>query len=386
MNRFHSLDALRGSMMLLGIVLHVAASYRVPPPSADWPVRDAQGTVFFDHLIMWIHSFRMPAFFLVSGFFASLLIERKGLGEMFKNRYNRILKPFVVGWLILFPLVYSAVVYAYYGALANPFIHISTLIREGRILNVPPLSMLPFPNTTHLWFLYFLFLFSCVLYVGAKYPWKKGADWLSKTAGPKMAVFWVVPTLALALLTPEGVILTSESFIPNPVAFSYYFLFFLFGVFFWKNQQWLETLGKNWWMYFLVSVIGLMGMVWAVGRLKVVDPRGPMYLGVTNVLVCWTMVFASLGFFVRFLSGESKTIRYLMDSAYFLYLAHLPLVIFGVGLLRTADLGPFSKFGLIFTVVIVLLLLAYNYLVRGTLVGAFLNGRTYEPIRLSKKK
>lgn len=67
--RDHSLDALRAAMMLLGVVLHSAASYTVNAERTPWPYQDAQTTVGFDLLVFTIHIFRMPVFFLVAGFF-----------------------------------------------------------------------------------------------------------------------------------------------------------------------------------------------------------------------------------------------------------------------------------------------------------------------------
>ncbi|MDB4749990.1 acyltransferase family protein, partial [Rubripirellula sp.] len=63
--RRHDLDALRAIAMLLGIVLHSAFSFAPIP----WIVRDSQQSEFFYYLVSFIHGFRMPLFFLISGFF-----------------------------------------------------------------------------------------------------------------------------------------------------------------------------------------------------------------------------------------------------------------------------------------------------------------------------
>ena len=45
----------------------------------------------------------MELFFLVSGFFASLFLSRKGLKNLFENRIKRILLPLIVCVLLLQP-------------------------------------------------------------------------------------------------------------------------------------------------------------------------------------------------------------------------------------------------------------------------------------------
>ncbi len=73
--RFHDLDALRATAMLLGVVLH-ATLFLIP---AAWPIQDAwAGSVPpqenpYGYLLSAIHGFRMPVFFLLSGFFTALL-------------------------------------------------------------------------------------------------------------------------------------------------------------------------------------------------------------------------------------------------------------------------------------------------------------------------
>ena len=68
--RYYGLDALRGGMMMLGIVLHAAEFYiAAPPPALPMPT-DRNTSYVFDLVFHFIHSFRMPTFFVLAGFFA----------------------------------------------------------------------------------------------------------------------------------------------------------------------------------------------------------------------------------------------------------------------------------------------------------------------------
>jgi hypothetical protein len=100
-----------------------------------------------------------------------------------------------------------------------------------------------------------------------------------------------------------------------------------------------------------------------------------VWSGLFQVIYAWLMSIALIGFFRAVLPGENATIRYLSDSAYWLYLAHLPLVVLGQAIVRYRDWSPFLKFMLIFTVVTALLLVSYQLLVRHTLLGRLLNGQ-----------
>lgn len=63
--RIHSLDSLRAIMMLLGIVLHSAITYGKMDYSETWILKDPIATFFYnDYIVILIHSFRMPIFFV----------------------------------------------------------------------------------------------------------------------------------------------------------------------------------------------------------------------------------------------------------------------------------------------------------------------------------
>lgn len=107
--RYHDLDALRAFAMLLGIVLHGLLSFAGIP---IWPAQDIyqnpQGYGFIQHLI---HGFRMPLFFLLSGFFTMMLLQKRGRGQLIKHRLKRIVLPMVVGLIVVWPLMIGVGIY-----------------------------------------------------------------------------------------------------------------------------------------------------------------------------------------------------------------------------------------------------------------------------------
>lgn len=61
-------------MTLLGVVLHSGVTYTVADLGSAWSLKDPDTrNVAFDLLGGFIHSFRMPVFFVVAGFFGALL-------------------------------------------------------------------------------------------------------------------------------------------------------------------------------------------------------------------------------------------------------------------------------------------------------------------------
>ena len=149
--RIHGLDALRAILMILGVVIHTVLSY-MPFP---WPYLDeGANSIFLGGIPDFIHTFRMPAFFLLSGFFGALLWKKRGPKGMVKNRFQRLVLPFFIFLVILWPIQVYLYIYA-------------SKFRMGALspLSVDETIKIIFPprDTMHLWFLYYLIIVTIIV-------------------------------------------------------------------------------------------------------------------------------------------------------------------------------------------------------------------------------
>ncbi|MFM8826011.1 MAG: acyltransferase family protein [Actinomycetota bacterium] len=94
------LDALRGFAMLLGIALHAALAFFGSP----WPVHDTRRSDLLPLLVVIVHGFRMPLFFLLSGSFTMLVYRRRGLGSLLDQRFKRLFLPLMIVVATIVPL------------------------------------------------------------------------------------------------------------------------------------------------------------------------------------------------------------------------------------------------------------------------------------------
>lgn len=99
--RRHDLDAVRSFAMSLGVVLHACLSLSFIP----WVITDEVRTGGMTVLFAFIHGFRMPLFFLLSGYFAVMLWQRRGAGGLISHRVRRVLVPMVVACFTILPLM-----------------------------------------------------------------------------------------------------------------------------------------------------------------------------------------------------------------------------------------------------------------------------------------
>lgn len=115
-DRRNDLDALRGFAMALGLVVHASLSF-FPIP---WVVHDTEPSDVLPLVFVAIHGFRMPLFFVLSGYFTMLVYRRRGLGHLLRQRFARIVIPLLIAWLTIFQIDRGLERYAFRTARPEP--------------------------------------------------------------------------------------------------------------------------------------------------------------------------------------------------------------------------------------------------------------------------
>ena len=92
--------------MMLGIVYHGALSLALGFP---WFVQDPSANGAMYVFQSWVHGFRMPLFFIISGFFTAMLWKKRGAGALVSHRFRRVFLPCLVGAVTLVPLCNLAI-------------------------------------------------------------------------------------------------------------------------------------------------------------------------------------------------------------------------------------------------------------------------------------
>ncbi len=155
--RLHSLDAMRAFLMLLGVYFHLSLAYTTF--GDDW-ARDLNSiSPVFDNFFGTVHYFRMHAFFLIAGFFGSLLYHKRGVRKMIFNRFKRIFLPLII---FIWPVgLLSSYCERFSHARNDGQSILESLINSLSIFEVEsPLELFPWYSTDHLWFLNYLFFMS----------------------------------------------------------------------------------------------------------------------------------------------------------------------------------------------------------------------------------
>ena len=383
--RLHHLDALRAFAMLLGIVLHAALSFSDIP----WTVNDIHRSGWFTLAFLVIHGFRMPLFFMLSGFLTAMLCQRRGVGGLIAQRRRRLLLPLAISCVTIIPVTWFVVIWAKSRQVSEPVAEaVSAAATEptGTALQVVEFLLFQFPVLQHVWFLWFLclltggFAIAAVLLRGL--PTFRVPECLVATP---LVFIWLIPLTMLAQspmarggTDPSFGPDTSCSVIPMWPVLAYYALFFGFGALLYSVPNGIGRIGRGWPVWLGAAVIvfpfALSLSVHAeLATLLIPDPTARHVLALLGQsMYAWLMIFGLTGLCQRTLHRERPVVRYLADSAYWLYLAHLPLVVAGQALVAGIDLPAAVKFLFLVTASLALLLASYSLAVRNTWIGRML--------------
>jgi len=333
-DRQHFWDSLRAFLMLLGIPYHVALSYR---SGQDFIVHSGEGVPGFTALADTLHLFRMPAFFVVAGYFAMLLLARREPGAWLKGRFLRLGLPFLTCLVTLVP--------------AMNF--------------VCELSNLPWPEAVkswrensltsggywvrHLWFIVVLLYFSSVTaWLAMRLPMvKRGIlpprldRWGSRHFGLLLLGLGVVigawEALAvegfyaagLATMIPQQVLRLDEVILFLP--------WFALGCVLARSPEILLRAARFSPLIAVTAVVTTAAWLWVHSD---VAPMVERFIGAFAALTTTQVLIATAR---SLLDRPIPLVRKLTDASFVIYLFHLPLIALLVWLAQPLPVAPLVK-------------------------------------------
>lgn len=376
-DRLHGLDALRAIAMFLGVVLHAAIAYKVVA-IPTWP-HDADSTNYcWDYLYAFIHSFRMPLFYLIAGFFCRMLFNKIGEQAFVQHRIKRIVIPFVCSVIILLPLTIFP--FLLYKNLLNTNWDWSTSISlSGK-------QVLRWNGMAHFWFLYYLIFYYVAFIVFSRITrlpaFKAKTERITTVIrnNDRWNIYLMAGCIAiitvLLLLHKELLFGVDTGIIPNPVYLTFYGLFFFAGCLINIRPAYFDFIKRNAYALLIPGVI-ISGFSFYLEFLLAAPADEQWHRLLIKLLFavqCVLLVNGFLGLFLRLFVRDSAMWRYFSDASYWVYLLHLGIIAMLQIWLVNKPILSGVKFGIVLTTTTAICLITYHLLVRFTIIGKYLHG------------
>ena len=392
--RLEYLNAVRAFALLLGILFHASLSFS--PVYFGWAVMDISTSPLINHFMLVSHSFRMELFFLIAGFFSHMSFRKKGYKPFLLSRIVRIGIPLIIGWFVLRPLIVSGWV------MGGESLQGDVDIFSGLVAGFSSLSTLPsgFLTGTHLWFLYYLLLFTVSFLLMQKLlslhlPTyrllnvyiDKAMEYLCKTSlGFSVLVCTTVGSLWF--MSHWGVDTPDKSLIPNTPVTILYGSFFLVGWLLQKNRSFIGAFTELTWEKIFSCIVGFIVCIQLGSYQSDITHAFYPWLKLSFLLgyasMMWGLVMLTMGLFKKLCNTPNAIIRYVADASYWLYLIHLPIVVWLQIAFAEIPLHWSAKWVTVFALTIFISLVLYEGFVRSTRLGKILNGRKQERLSLQK--
>lgn len=349
--RIDHLDGLRAALMLLGIPFHAALAFS----GGGWLVSSPVDSPVLVAVADFLHAWRMPAFFVVAGFFAGLLVTRRGPGSWFRGRLRRLGLPLVAGVVLTVPLQWVLIGLHRYGTWPETWRFVERLAAspsEWWLL--------------HLWFLLDLLVYCAVLAAVVASPLRsvlrRCCDAVAASARRHPALT-AVAVLAVAVAggllgraawrfleldEVLGGILTRNLVLYAPA--------FAIGVLLGARRELLGRLTSR----AAATAFAITAVVAAIVGSAVPDT----FAGTVVHSAAWTILGLSAAAVAisaasRFLDRPRRLVRWLVDASLVVYLVHQPIILaLAVALFA---LGVYGLVGWTVTVVAALVLAAVAY-------------------------
>lgn len=347
--RLHHLDAARALLLLLGLPFHVAtkAIFESEPAAIAFqtsPIIGGYASI--------THIFRMFAFFMLAGYFAGMMRERKGTGEWVRERARRLGLPLLASVATLGVIQFQLQTMA----LHKPSPHFLGL----------PIAL------DHLWFLIVLLGF-CLCYaaipINRIVPGERIKRAMVLTGPGAIAMMlalgaWGIVRIATEMLVPPIPNAPSETLLWQQ--FVFHAAPFALGVAAWHGRIGEQVFALR--NRMILPAIGLMLLVYipldplirpALGKEIYPDLAGTLILRTIELPLAYLIALALFRLLAATVRHASGAVTFFVDGALAIYLFHLVWAMLILPHARTLPLPPELQWLAATTAVVLLSIVSY---------------------------
>ena len=346
------IDNLRILLITLVVLWHAAVTYGA---AGTWPYQEGQADTLTTILFTLFYAANGPYvlgfFFLISGYFATGSLDRKGVGTFLWDWIRRLGIPLIIYILIFDPLIYYGLYVGLHGFKGSFWQYLSQHFRGYRTLGVGPM-----------WFIEGLLI--VMLFYGLIRLIMRTRTPVDQPVGePPRNVSIVAFALLLGLLTFLVRIWIPVDWLLIPFGlplalFPQFIAMFVIGITAYR-RNWIikmpDDLGRFWFRLALVFILVLFPVIFVVGGALEGDTT--VFLGgfswqslafsVWEQFVGVGMIIWLLILFRKRYNYQSFVVKEMARGAFVVYFIHAPVLVYLSLALRGIEIYPLLKFALV---------------------------------------
>ena len=337
--RLHHWDFSRALYLVLGIPFHAAVIYSL---SHEWSVASPDKSQLLTWLADFLHSFRMPGFFLLAGLFSMMLLDRQGAWPWLRSRLVRLGLPLLSATLLIVPfqIAVQQVALAVKGTV--PASDVPGLIAAQ-------LSHFGEPWIAHLWFLWVLIAYCIGLAIlqalsrgTLRARLEAFVAWVGDNRILSLAAFAAI--CELAARAQEMVVAASPYYGNAVINYNLYVIYFGFGALVYSSRKLNDLLLRP---GPVAALAGVALVLYAqVPHANLIDHTLKVMAAIFGALMIVGYI-SNLAH--RHFNRPDARVRKLVDASFTIYLFHHPVIYVLATLFLLVDLPPVLEFAIIAT-------------------------------------
>ena len=347
--REHQWDWLRAFLMLLGIPYHAAMAYNA---RVVWDIQSPEKSEILTFLSGALVTFRMPAFFMVAGYFAAMMLEKRAPSAWLRGRLVRLGIPFLTGLALLAPIQIAVIDLE--SALTGASSMSTALDQVGQDLVHPGANWI-----MHLWFLPALLAYSGILvFLTAGRRFAPVDRTLNQTEEilrkrPRLVLLYLILAASaweVMIHLSHQDMLTREGALPYLLAhgidpYLRYLPFFLIGIVLRASPDIRKAL--VWTKGYGLPAFGVAAAILAAALRGVEATNWGIAYNALDGAAAILLSFVLIGVAERFWNRPDPRIDRIVDASFSIYLLHHPIIYALAALLILTHWPPVVEFLLI---------------------------------------
>lgn len=315
--RQYYIDWLRIALIISVFLFHIGMIFNTSP----WHIKnDIRYDGFLRQVMTFLHSWRMPLLFMLSGAGTFFALGKRTPGQYLSERFKRLLIPLAIGIFTLVPVQVYIEKIDFYRSLPEFYPHIfDGIYPDGNF------------SWHHLWFIAYLFTIS--LFITPFLNFLRSKNFRRFTARIEFIVtkpfalnIFIVPLLLSQIILRPFFETETNALINDWASFTYYIIFFLSGFILLPVWNITESMGK-YRLWYLAEVIAAAFVMFKAPQMVGSEQSGEIIQDVASIFLAWSCAITAIGFAKRYFNRNSILRKLANEAIYPFYLLHQPVIV-----------------------------------------------------------
>jgi glucans biosynthesis protein C len=368
--RLYFIDWIRVIAFGLLILFHCT----MPFVTFGWEIKNQEQSLFLSRIIIWLHQWRLPLLFFVSGVGTNFSLTSRGAFRFLGERFVRLFIPLAFAMMFTIPLQ------VYFEWRQTGRISVSYFDFYPSVWD-----FIPYPDGSltwsHMWFVVYLFVFTVLLWpllsimkinVIQKAINKLQPLFTNPLVIASIAGLFIFYYIKLYIKWPE-----QQNLIADWFNFVFSVTLFFFGFFLTHFNKFWEVCEHHRW-YFLsgAAICAWVLIIKFYWPLQLPEEQNELFYvyAICDAIQIWFLIIAAIGFARKHLNFTNGFLKYTTEAVYPFYILHQTIIVVAGYYIVQWPLPIIAKLLILIFICFISVYMLYEYLIKRTKITRLLYG------------